>query len=89
MFLQIIQKINQILNPNDDVFNYVSILFNLDNSLCVIAKECLVNLFESLDYYYLVSKERKSKYEVKSHHSRTILTIFGEITHNRTFTNLN
>ena len=73
------------LNPNEDVFNYVSILSNLDESLCVIAKECLVNLFESLDYYYSISRERKSKYEIKSHHPRTILTIFGEITYNRTF----
>ena len=77
-------KLNS-LNPNEDVFNYVSILSNLDESLCVIAKECLVNLFESLDYYYSISRERKSKYEIKSHHPRTILTIFGEITYNRTF----
>ena len=73
------------LNPCEDVFNYIGILSNLDDSLCNIAKDCLVNLFESIDYYFLSSNERKRKYDVKSHHSRTILTIFGEITFNRTF----
>lgn len=73
------------LNPSEDVFNYVSILFNLDASLCSVAKECLTHLFESLDYSYSISRERKSKFEIKSHHPRTILTIFGEITFYRTF----
>ena len=73
------------LNPNEDVFNYVSILSNLDESLCTVAKECLIHLFESLDYSYSISRERKSKFEIKSHHPRTILTVFGQITFNRTF----
>ena len=73
------------LNPNEDVFNYVSILSNLDESLCTVAKESLINLFEGLDYSFSICRERKTKFEIKSHHPRTILTVFGEITFNRTF----
>ena len=60
------------LTPNEDVFNYVSILSNLDESLCTVAKESLINLFEGLDYSYSISRERKSKFEIKSHHPRIV-----------------
>lgn len=65
--------------------NYISMLSSLDESLCVIAKKSLVTIFESIDKSFKITTERKSKYDVKSHHERTIMTIFGEITFSRTF----
>jgi len=70
---------------NDNVFNYIDLLSSLDESLCSIARESLVNIFESLDKSFSNSIDRKRKYDIKSHHPRTILTIFGEITFTRTF----
>lgn len=45
----------------------------------------MINAFESLDYSFKHSLDRKRKYEIKSYHKRTILTIFEEITFARTF----
>ena len=73
------------LNPNDSVFNYINILSNLDESFCNLAKEGLILIFKLLDENYKNSKDRKSKYYIKSHMSRSIMTVFGEITFKRTF----
>lgn len=73
------------LNPNNSVFNYINILSNLDESLCNLAKEGLILIFKLLDENYKNSTDRKSKYYIKSHMSRSIMTIFGEITFKRTF----
>jgi Uncharacterised protein family (UPF0236). len=70
---------------NNNVMNYISLLSNLDETLCNIAKESLVTIFETIDKSFSLSCERKRKYYVKSHHKRTILTVFGEITFERTF----
>lgn len=67
------------------VFNYIDLISNLDNSLCNIAKQSLVTIFESIDKSYRNSIERKHKYHIKAHLPRTILTVFGEITFTRTF----
>ena len=67
------------------VFNYIDLISNLDNSLCNIAKESLVTIFEAIDKSYSNSIERKHKYHIKAHLPRTILTVFGEITFTRTF----
>ena len=73
------------MNRNGNVMNYVTLLSNLDESLCIVARESLVSIFETMDKSFRISAERKRKYEIKSHHPRTIMTIFGEITFNRTF----
>lgn len=67
------------------VFNYIDLISNLDNSLCNIAKQSLVTIFETIDKSYSNSIERKHKYHIKAHLPRTILTVFGEITFTRTF----
>ena len=72
------------LNSNN-VFNYINLLSNLDESLCEIAKNSLVTIFETIDKSYCNSIERKRKYHIKAHLPRTILTVFGEITFTRTF----
>ena len=78
------EQLNKTNNTNK-VFNYIDLLSNLDNSLCDIAKNSLVTIFESIDKSYSNSIERKHKYHIKAHLPRTILTIFGEITFTRTF----
>lgn len=67
------------------VFNYIDLISNLDNSLCNIAKESLITIFEAIDKSYSNSIERKHKYHIKAHLPRTILTVFGEVTFTRTF----
>lgn len=75
----------QLNNTNSDVFNYINLLSNIDETLSNIAKQSLINAFESLDYSFKHSLDRKRKYEIKSYNKRTILTIFVEITFARTF----
>src|SRR5574344_3041352 len=77
-------ELNKNSNPNK-VFNYIELLSNLDNSLCEIAKNSLITIFETIDKSYSNSIERKHKYYIKAHHKRSIMTIFGEITFTRTF----
>lgn len=88
IFNQFSSNLKKELYKNDninEVFNYVNLLSSLDESLCNIAKQSLVTIFETIDKSYSNSIERKHKYHIKAHHSRTILTIFGEITFTRTF----
>lgn len=88
IFNQFSSNLNKQLYKTDhtnQVFNYIDLLSNLDNSLSNIAKQSLVFIFESIDKSYSNSLERKHKYHIKAHLPRTILTIFGEITFTRTF----
>lgn len=78
------EKLSNI-DSNGNVMNYVNLLSNLDESLCEIARESIISIFETMDRSFRVSAERKKKYDIKSRHSRTIMTIFGEITFERTF----
>ena len=80
-----LKKIFNKINNTNKVFNYIDLLSNLDESLCNIAKDSLITIFETIDKSYSNSLERKNKYYIKAHHPRTILTIFGEITFYRTF----
>jgi hypothetical protein len=78
------EKLDKI-DINGNVMNYVDLLSNLDESLCTIARESLISIFEAMDKSFKLSLDRKKKYDIKSYHPRTIMTIFGEITFNRTF----
>ena len=83
-----INNIDSIINKFDglnNINNYLSLISSFDESLCSIIRNSLITLLEELDINYSKSIERKAKYHIKSHHPRTILTIFGEITYNRTF----
>lgn len=83
-----INNIDSIINKFDglnNINNYLSLISSFDESMCSIIRNSLINLLEELDKNYSKSVERKAKYHIKSHHPRTILTIFGEITYNRTF----
>lgn len=65
--------------------NYINLLSSFDNSLCECFKHAFINLINFLDSNYCSSLERKRKYHIKQRCTRTILTIFGEITITRTF----
>lgn len=83
-FSQIIKQ-NNVSNPNENnVFNYIKILDTLDEKLCEIALKSLKTIIESIDRGYKNSPERKRKYYIKAKCKRTIMTIFGEITYNKT-----
>lgn len=79
-------ELNKIDN-NGNVMNYVNLLSGLDESLCEIARNSLVSIIETLDKSFKNTNQRKRTYDIKSYHSRTIMTIFGEITFNRYFYN--
>jgi len=72
-------------NDNPTVFNYINLLSSLDKSLCNIAKESLIAIFEAIDKGYKDSSDRKRLYHIKAYHERSLMTIFGEITFKRTF----
>lgn len=70
---------------SNNVMNYIKLLGGLDETLASIARKSLIVILESIDNSYSISNERKRKYDIKSYHTRTILTIFGEITYRRRF----
>lgn len=83
-FSDIIKHQKQV-NPNENkVFNYIKILDTLDERICDIAKKSLITIFESIDRGFKNSPERRHKYHIKAHTTRTIMTIFGEITYHKT-----
>lgn len=83
-FSEIIKK-NKPINPNENkVFNYIKILDTLDERICDIAKKSLIAIFDSLDRGFKNSPERRHRYHIKAHATRTIMTIFGEITYKKT-----
>ena len=76
---------NDNRNPNENkVFNYIRLLDTLDEKICEIAKNSLVTIFEALDRGYKNSIERMHKYYIKAYTTRTIMTVFGEITYRKT-----
>jgi len=86
--LTFIDNIDNIINNFEglnNIDNYINLISSFDNFMCNYLCKSLIKLLEELDKSYLYSQERKAKYHIKSHHKRTILTIFGEITYTRTF----
>lgn len=95
-YTNLIEKLikNTILNNINDslsyfqgfnINNYINVIHTFDNSLCECFKQSFVELLNEIDINYCKSQERKSKYHIKDHCKRTILTIFGEVTITRTF----
>lgn len=84
----ILNKVDTVLkefNGLNNVSNYISLISSFDDALCSSFREAFIKLIEELDSNYRKSIERKKKYHVKDYCSRTILTVFGEITYSRTF----
>lgn len=76
---------NISINSYNDVFNYINVIQHFDSILTKAITSSIKSYLEELDYNYTISNERKRKYHIKDYHSRTILTIFGEITYSRHF----
>ena len=65
---------------------YFSFISNIQEDTREMIKTIIINTFEELDLQFRNSSERLKKYVInKSNVSRTIITIFGEITFNRTY----
>jgi len=83
-FSELIKR-NELKNPNENkVFNYIKILDTLDEKICDIAKKGLETIFNTIDRGFKNSPERRHRYHIKAHCKRSIMTIFGEITYNKT-----
>lgn len=76
---------NIAINSYNDVFNYINLIQSFDSILSKSITTAIKAYLEELDYNYTISDERKSKYHIKDYCSRTILTVFGEITYSRHF----
>ncbi|MCI8347486.1 MAG: hypothetical protein HFJ12_06050 [Bacilli bacterium] len=83
----ILNNIQTILQDFDyySINNFINLLSNFDQSLNVCFKQAFIEFTHHLDKAYSSSIERKCKYHIKQKCPRTILTIFGEITYERTF----
>ena len=84
-FSEIIKGNSGLNTGENQVFNYIKILDTLDDKICEIALKSLKAIFEAIDQGYKNSPERKHKYHVKARCQRTIMTIFGELTYNKSF----
>lgn len=83
-----IEKIDNLIvnfDENGNINNYINLLSSFDNNMSKFMCNALKNLLEEMDKNYCMSLERKRKYHIKYKTSRTILTIFGEITYYRYF----
>ena len=83
-FSQIIKQNTTTNTGENKVFNYIKILDTLDEKICEIALTSLRAIFDAIDRGYKNSPERRHKYHIKARCKRTIMTIFGELTYNKT-----
>lgn len=65
--------------------NYMSMIEGVDNATNNLALSILRRFIEKTDLEFRNSPERIKKYHVKSTHKRTIMTVFGPLTFNKTF----
>jgi len=73
------------LDTSHGLHNFLSIFSAVDNTLSELARKTVKAFFENLDYEFRYSPGRTSSYHVSAVHFRTIMTIFGLITYERTF----
>lgn len=80
-------KIERIISEfnNYSINNYINLISSLDDNMNSFMCNSLKYILEEIDRCYCNSLERKRKYHIKFKTKRTILTVFGEITYNRTF----
>lgn len=73
-----------IINVDMGVFNYINFSSNVDETINDIARKLLISYFEMLDLSFKHKPGRTNRYHVKNTYTRSILTIFGEITYSKT-----
>jgi hypothetical protein len=89
MYSKIIKKsIENSFNSNiklKSIGNYLDFINYLDGFLLEIVKKSIKDTFESVDYEYKQLKRRKELYYTKGLYTRTIMTLFGEVTFEREY----
>lgn len=71
---------------NSTYGNYFNLFSNVQESVRNLIKSIIVSTFEEIDNNFKYSYHRKSRYYInKSNVPRTLITIIGEITFNRTY----
>ena len=87
--LNLFNNIEFLLNNlliNDASNHYFNFIYNAQQSARDIVKSIVISTFEELDNEFKESAYRKSRYYInKSDVSRTLITIVGEISFNRTY----
>ena len=93
---RIISEINNISNElannivnnlfNTDINKYLNLISSIQSNTYELIKNIIIVSFEDIDNQYRNSNLRKKYYYInKSNVSRTIITIFGDITYKRTY----
>lgn len=72
-------------NELKPICNYLDFINYLDEFLLKIVKKSIIDSFESIDLKYKNSISRKQLYYTKGLYTRTIMTLFGEITFEREY----
>ncbi len=73
-----------LIQSNDINTRYTDIIGNVFSLKQSFGIELLLELFNQLDAQFRNSSERKSKYHIKAHNYRTILTVLVEVRFKRT-----
>lgn len=74
-----------LTNPNDKN-KYISVISEIQEQSKLLIVKIIADIFESFDEQYKYSSNRKLYYNInKSNVSRTITTLFGEVTFKRTY----
>ena len=87
--LNLFNSVEFLLNNlliNNHTNHYFNFIYSAQQSARDIVKSIIISTFEELDNEFKESAFRKSRYYInKSNVSRTLITIVGEITFNRTY----
>lgn len=82
----IIDNIVSCLTNTNDKNKYISVISEIQEQSKLLIVKIIADIFESFDEQYKYSSNRKLYYNInKSNVSRTITTLFGEVTFKRTY----
>lgn len=82
-FISSFFKNHDLLVSPSSLTNYTSLIKDVDSHLRDLALDMIQNKLESLDEDFFKSVHRKKSYRVKVKRSRTLLTVFGQLTFTR------
>lgn len=80
-----IENAFKVETSNPSIDNYVDFINCLDDFLLSIVLQSIKNTFESIDQAFKNSARRKTYYYTKGTYSRTIMTLFGEVSFEREY----
>lgn len=73
------------IDKNHGLSNYLKIIKNMDMMFQRLVIMFMKTFLEKLDFEFKESPGRTKTYHVKSYHKRSIMTVFGLVTYERTF----